>query len=564
MIEDQTIDDPSQLETLAVRLRARGMHCHGCEHIIEISVRRLPGVRSVKADYPTETVEVVFDPTAIGLEEICAAVREKGYRCVPADRVEPKRSTIGSLARVALGVAGIALIILIDTEWISQSGAPDVSRRLSLGLILLLGFLTGFHCIGMCGGFVLSYTADDARSGERSYLSHLAYGAGKTLSYTAIGAAFGLFGAIITFTPMVRGAAGVMAGVFLIIFGLNMLGLFAPLRRVRIGMPAWLGRFVGGQARAHPRPFVIGLLNGLMIACGPLQAMYVMAAGTGSAAEGAKMLFAFGIGTLPVLLSFGVLTTLISGALTHRMLRASGAILVILGAVMINRGLILTGFGYDLRSVLNAVSTFGRTGSQLSSEQQPQTVASPNVETHAPAPQATLPAPRATVQTIVMDVIRSGFSPNRFTLTKGVPVRWVINGRQVNECNKRIVVPKLNLEFDVKKGEQVIEFTPTEEGAIPWSCWMGMLRGQFIVVNEPPAAKTPAAIASKAETPSLEAPAPESTYTILPGDTLARIAGRLYRDERQWRRIADANPELDPRRLRVGQTIKLPEPVPEL
>lgn len=110
-------------------------------------------------------------------------------------------------------------------------------------------------------------------------------------------------------------------------------------------MPAWLGRFIGRQTHAHPHPFVIGLLNGLMIACGPLQAMYVMAAGTGSAVEGAKMLFAFGIGTLPVLLSFGVLTTLISGALTHRLLTASGAILIILGAVMINRGLILTGTG---------------------------------------------------------------------------------------------------------------------------------------------------------------------------------------------------------------------------
>src|SRR5512134_498499 len=45
-------------------------------------------------------------------------------------------------------------------------------------------------------------------------------------------------------------------------------------------------------------PLVIGLLNGLMLGCGPLQAMYIMAAGTGSAQEGATMLFFFGLGTL--------------------------------------------------------------------------------------------------------------------------------------------------------------------------------------------------------------------------------------------------------------------------
>ncbi len=66
----------------------------------------------------------------------------------------------------------------------------------------------------MCGGFVLSYTAEDARLGRPSYRSHLLYGAGKTLSYTTIGALFGLVGAFIAFTPMLRGVAGVAPAPF--------------------------------------------------------------------------------------------------------------------------------------------------------------------------------------------------------------------------------------------------------------------------------------------------------------------------------------------------------------
>ncbi|MBU4339716.1 MAG: hypothetical protein KKD46_02165 [Euryarchaeota archaeon] len=46
-------------------------------------------------------------------------------------------------------------------------------------------------------------------------------------------------------------------------------------------------------------------------------------------------------------------------------------------------------------------------------------------------------------------------------------------------CNNAIIVPSLGLEFDIKKGEQIIEFTPTEAGTIKWSCWMGMIRIVF-------------------------------------------------------------------------------------
>jgi uncharacterized protein len=563
MVED-LMGRPAHIATHSVSFRARGMHCPGCEHIIEDSVRRLSGVRSVKADYPTETVKLVFDPELVRLEDVYSAIARKGYRCAPLDDVGRKHTILKRLAGFILGIAGIALIILLDTEYISKSGAPDISQHMSLGLIFLLGLLTGFHCVGMCGGFVLSYTAENPRLGKRSYLSHLSYGAGKTLSYTAIGAMFGLFGAVITFTPFLRGAAGVIAGIFLIIFGLNMLGLFAPLRKIQLKMPIWLWTFFGKQTRAHHRPFEIGLLNGLMIACGPLQAMYVMAAGTGSAVEGAKMLFAFGVGTLPVMLSFGMLTSLISGALTHKLLMASGAIVITLGAVMINRGLILTGTGYDLHSVIS-----------LMSRPQSQAV-SPT--------QAT--ASRPAVQTIVMDVMSFGYTPNQFTLIKDVPVKWIINGKEVTECNRRILVPKLGLQIDVKEGEQVIEFTPKEEGIIPWSCWMGMKHGEFIVINgplpaaqapvvaanEPPgrpagappsAAQTPKAIANEPPGRATEAPPPvrSETYTIAAGDSFSRIAARQYDDERQWRAIAKANPGLNPRRLRAGEVIQLPRPV---
>jgi len=239
--------------------------------------------------------------------------------------------------------------------------------------------------------------------------------------------------------------------------------------------------------------------------------MYVMAAGTGSALEGAKMLFAFGAGTLPVLLSFGVLATLISGALTHRLLRASGVIVVVLGAVMINRGLILTGSGYDPHSIIGSVSrmvrplsppSFGTQSPPQTPVRQEQAPTAPGPQTQSAPTRRAQPAPRLrpASQTIEMDVITSGFSPNHFVLSRGILVKWVINGKQVTSCNHRIIVPSLNLEFDVKKGLQTIEFTPTKAGVIPWSCWMGMLHGDFEVIEPPPAAPVQPEIATNAPT----------------------------------------------------------------
>jgi sulfite exporter TauE/SafE/copper chaperone CopZ/LysM repeat protein len=516
-----------------VTFHADGMHCHGCERVIEFGLRKLPGVRKVAVSYPTETVVVDYDPQATSFEAIRDNVEQNGYRVTQGER--PPRPLLYRLALIGAALAGLAALIFIDVQWISASGSPDIAQHMSLWLIFLLGLVTGFHCIGMCGGFVVSYTAADASAGRSALISHAAYGAGKTASYTGIGALFGALGAVVAFTPLLRGAAGIAAGLFLIIFGLNMLGLFAPLRRFRLGLPAPLEKWVYREASGRHRPFVIGLLNGLMIACGPLQAMYVMAAGTGSPIEGAKMLLAFGLGTLPVMLAFGVIASMLSSALTHRLLKASGVIVVALGAVMINRGLILTGGGFDL-------------GSLLARMRQSE---APIASTMAPA-----------VQTIEMEANGVGYHPSSYTLIRGVPVKWVIDATEVTTCNHRIVVPSLDLEFDLHPGRQTIEFTPQQAGIIPWSCWMGMIRGEFQVVEVDAAPKEAAPEAPNEPTPPNPVVAPErtATYAVQRGDTLKSIAKKLYGDARRWRDIAAANPGLRKGKLKAGQKLNLPAP----
>ncbi len=364
-------------------------------------------------------------------------------------------------------IAGIVLVGYFILNILSGASLPELSQNMSYGLLFMVGLITGFHCVAMCGGFVVSYTAKGAEEKVKPHWLHLSYGLGKLISYTTIGALFGLLGSFIAFTPTMRGVVGIIAGIFLVLYGLTMLNIFPFLRKVRIKSPGFINRFLGKQS-AHSSPFIVGLLNGLMIACGPLQAMYILAAGTGSAVEGAKFLFIFALGTLPAMIGFGYIASYISGKMKSKLMLVSGMIIMILGLVMLNNGLTLTGSGYDFKSVAGSISGIGP--SALASGSSQGQTASGNI--------AVL---KDGYQEIYMDVTRSGYEPNTFLLKKGVPVKWIINGRELNGCNNAIQVPKYNLQFDVKKGTQTIEFTPDKSETVTFSCWMGMIRGTFIV-----------------------------------------------------------------------------------
>jgi nucleoid-associated protein YgaU len=52
----------------------------------------------------------------------------------------------------------------------------------------------------------------------------------------------------------------------------------------------------------------------------------------------------------------------------------------------------------------------------------------------------------------------------------------------------------------------------------------------------------------------------EETYTVKKGDSLSKIAKRVYGDAQQWRRIHEANRDIidNPDLIHPGQVLKLP------
>jgi sulfite exporter TauE/SafE len=222
-------------------------------------------------------------------------------------------------------------------------------NALQLLPVFVVGLAGSVHCIGMCGGIVgvLTATATPARKvvaiaavADSAVPRVLAYNAGRIASYMTAGAlAGGLAGGA---QEMLALAAAQLAFYWLANLMLVALGLYL--------MDAWRGLAVleqGGRVlwqRAQPamaplmksllparRPrqtFVLGLLWG-WLPCGMVYSVLLTAMLSGSAGNGAAVMLAFGLGTLPMLTGLGLLGARLQTALRKKPVRLACGLLVL-------------------------------------------------------------------------------------------------------------------------------------------------------------------------------------------------------------------------------------------
>ena len=163
-----------------------GMHCAGCEAAIETVVQELPGIGTVKADHVAKKVQVNFDDSLTSPSAILACIESKGYGF--GIQVE-KASLIPRVKQI--GIFLVLLVLVGGVAFWGKSLMPGLMKqfdaRLGYGVIFTVGFLTGFHCIGMCGGFVMNYTQGlEGRGRRAAFFAHLSYALGKNLSYALV------------------------------------------------------------------------------------------------------------------------------------------------------------------------------------------------------------------------------------------------------------------------------------------------------------------------------------------------------------------------------------------
>jgi uncharacterized protein len=209
-----------------------------------------------------------------------------------------------------------------------------------LAAVFMVGLLGGAHCVGMCGGIVAALTV--RMPGERPRRSlTLAYNAGRIGTYAAAGALAGGAGSLALLAEgvlPVQLVLYVLAQLMLLALGLYLLGVprwIAPLERA--GARLW--RRVQPHTRAlfpvrtPARALAVGALWGL-VPCGLVYSVLATAMLFGSAAGGALVMAAFGLGTLPALLAAGeVLPALERWRRSPWVRRAAGGTVIAFGLV---------------------------------------------------------------------------------------------------------------------------------------------------------------------------------------------------------------------------------------
>ncbi|MBT8429032.1 MAG: sulfite exporter TauE/SafE family protein [Gammaproteobacteria bacterium] len=205
----------------------------------------------------------------------------------------------------------------------------------------VVGLLGGVHCVGMCGGIVgaLSF----GLPAERNLPILLAYNVGRISSYTLAGALMGALGFYFSGLLPVQNAQKVLlslAGLFLILMGLYLAGWWNVLSRVeRVGGVLWRRIEPLGRGLLPIRSVRHGLLLGLLwgwLPCGLVYSALVWTVSSGGALEGASLMLAFGLGTLPNLLLMGVAAAQLNRWAKQPAVRAvAGTLVMVFGVLLL-------------------------------------------------------------------------------------------------------------------------------------------------------------------------------------------------------------------------------------
>jgi len=167
---------------------------------------------------------------------------------------------------------------------------------------LTAGLVTSLHCIGMCGPLACAVCPKNvqATQKDRTWMSLPAYHGGRLLSYTLIGLLLGALGQSISGvlpTEFPKFLPWAFIGLFFLMF----LGL-----EKKWSLPEWkwIARLRSTLPLPTGGPAAAGFL-GLgtpLLPCGPLYLVFGLALLSGSWIQGAAMMAAFALGTIPLLL----------------------------------------------------------------------------------------------------------------------------------------------------------------------------------------------------------------------------------------------------------------------
>lgn len=450
-----------------LNLKVQGMTCSSCEVLIERNLKTIPGVEKVKVSRSKEQAEVECTDD-IQLAQLQEAVKEKGYtlslpekssNSVKSSFILKDKGRYSEISAVAVLLIG-AYFLLTQFDLLPQNFG--VTDNMSYGFIFVIGLVAATStCLAVAGGLLLAVAAkfnerNPHLTGWQKFKPHLYFNVGRIASYTLLGGAIGALGSVLTLSSSVTGIITIIVSFLMIVMGLQMLGIFPWLNKFQIKMPKFIAHRIYDastqESSGKTSSFLFGAAT-FFLPCGFTQALQLYVLGKGSFVVGALTMLAFSLGTLPALASVGAFSSFAKGNLKRYFMTFSAVLVIVLGIFNLTPGFNLVG----------------------------ATVALPSVEDSTGNDPVTVVGDK---QIIDLKVDGLDYFPDKFTLKKGIPVEWNIDGRDAQGCAGIISVPKLGITERLPKDSiKTITFTPEQAGKITFTCGMGMAGpGTFEVV----------------------------------------------------------------------------------
>lgn len=294
----------------------------------------------------------------------------------------------------------------------------------------------------------------------------------KLATYSLLGLLLGAFGSGFNLSATTRAVLQFAIGIFMVGNALRMFNVHPVFRYFSFEPPAFIRRLIRKISRkggALVTPLFLGALT-VLIPCGVTQAMMALAVSSGSALQGLLILSGFTLGTMPVFFALAFFSTRLGAKVEKYFMRITAAVLLALGLVAVNSGLVLIGsplsinhLSWQLRSALGEAPSAG--------------AASAPTELKAPTLNPSVQGQAA--YQVVVHATNTGYVPEAQSFPAGTPFELVLVTENTLSCTRAFMVPSLGIEAMLPVDGQVsFDISAQPAGSrLFYTCSMGMYGG---------------------------------------------------------------------------------------
>ena len=204
---------------------------------------------------------------------------------------------------------------------------------------LILGFISSFHCVGMCGPIAFSLPIHYLPRSKKLF-GILFYNIGRVVTYSLLGLLFGYISHQI-FLQGFQQWFSIILGIIILVILLQSIISKKILHlnffdKINIQLQQFIGKYI--QQKQLYGMFLIGIANGLL-PCGMVYFAIAGALATGSIIGGVVFMASYGLGTMPFMVMLSYFGFMISISLRNTMKKIVPYFVAVMAVLLILRGM---------------------------------------------------------------------------------------------------------------------------------------------------------------------------------------------------------------------------------